>query len=167
MGTNKAFMLTSVQRDFLILLLSIQPHLTQLQMTALFADKFGVELTAQQLKTLIKNSKQKVEELQKSEALTMALAVKVGLISLSSKINRTLELQEIALMGKNGYLAQTQSSRGEVVSYLKHDLKVSVEAIKAIKAEWIEEIQQQSSYTIVIGDAVAPQEETLEGDDEL
>jgi hypothetical protein len=89
------------------------------------------------------------------------------LISLSSKINRTLELQEIALMGKNGYLCQTQSARGEVVSYVKHDLKVSVEAIKAIKAEWSEEVQQQANYQIIIGDSQAPQEETLEGDDEL
>ncbi|MEH2093986.1 hypothetical protein [Nostoc sp.] len=136
-------------------------------MTALFADKFEIELTAQQLKTLIKNSKQKVEELQASEALTMQLAVKVGLISLSSKINRTLELQEIALMGKNGYLCQTQSARGEVVSYVKHDLKVSVEAIKAIKAEWSEEVQQQANYTVIIGDAQVPQVEELEGDDEL
>ncbi|MFS0515135.1 hypothetical protein ACEYW6_10480 [Nostoc sp. UIC 10607] len=167
MPTNKAFMLTQTQRDFLILLLSIQPHLSQPQMTALFKDKFEIELTAQQLKTLIKNSKSKVEELQKNEALTMALAVKVGLISLSSKINRTLALEEIVRMGKDGYLAQTQSSRGEVVSYLKHDLKTATEAIKAIKAEWSEEVQQQSNYTIVIGDAVAPQEETLEGDDEL
>jgi hypothetical protein len=167
MPTNKAFMLTQVQRDFLILLLSIQPHLSQPQMTALFADKFEIELTTQQLKTLIKNSKQKVEELQKSEALTMALAVKVGLVSLHSKINRTLALEEIVRMGKDGYLAQTQSSRGEVVSYLKHDLKTATEAIKAIKAEWSEEIPQQSNYTIVIGDAVAPQEESLEGDDEL
>ncbi|MCW5317919.1 hypothetical protein GTQ43_30370 [Nostoc sp. KVJ3] len=106
-------MLTQVQRDFLILLLSIQPHLTQPQMTVLFKDKFGIELTAQQLKTLIKNSKQKVEDLQKSEALTLELAIKVGLVNLHSKISRTLELQEIVSMGKNGYLCQTQSARGE------------------------------------------------------
>jgi hypothetical protein len=167
MGTNKAFMLTPTQRDFLILLLSIQPHLSQPQMTALFADKFQIDLTAQQLKTLIKNSKKKVEELQASEALTMELAVKVGLVSLHSKINRTLALEEIVRMGKDGYLAQTQSSRGEVVSYLKHDLKTATEAIKAIKAEWSEEVQQQTNYTVIIGDAQVPQSEELEGDDLL
>ncbi len=166
MGT-KAFMLTQVQRDFLILLLSVQPHLTQNQMTALFEDKFEIKLTAQQLKTLIKNSKQKVEELQKSEALTMELAIKVGLVNLHSKISRTLELQELVRMGKNGYQAQTQSSRGEVVSYVKHDLKVACDALKSLREEWSEKVEHQANYTIVIGDAQAPQEETLEGDDEL
>lgn len=167
MGTNKALMLTPTQRDFLILLLSIQPHLSQPQMTALFEDKFGIALTAQQLKTLIKNSKQKVEDLQKNEALTMELAVKVGLVSLHSKINRTIALEEIVRMGKDGYLAQTQSSRGEVVSYVKHDLKTATEAIKAIKAEWSEEVQQQANYTVIIGGVEPPKEDELEGDSEL
>ncbi|MEH1858041.1 MAG: hypothetical protein V7L21_08570 [Nostoc sp.] len=167
MGTNKAFMLTPVQRDFLILLLSIQPHLSQPQMTALFKDKFDVELTAQQLKTLIKNSKQKVEDLQKNEALTLELAQRVGLINLHSKINRTLALEEIVRMTKDGYEQQTQSSRGEVVSYIKRDPKVAVDALKALKEEWSEKVEQQTSYTIIVGDAQVPQSEELEGDDEL
>ncbi|MEH1966745.1 hypothetical protein [Nostoc sp.] len=164
---NKAFMLTQVQRDFLILLLSIQPHLSKPQMKAIFLNKFQVELTEQQLKTLIAKSKKKVEELQKSEALTLELAIRVGLVNLHSKISRTLELQEIARMGREGYTCQTQSARGEVVSYTKRDLRVAVDAIKAIKAEWAEETQQQANYTVIIGDAQAPQVEELEGDDEL
>jgi hypothetical protein len=167
MGTNKAFMLTQVQRDFLILLLSIQPHLSQPQMTALFADKFQIELTAQQLKTLIKNSKQKVEELQKNEGLTLELAIKVGLVNLQSKINRTLELQNIVRMCLDGYSYQNQNSRGEIVNLTKREPKTAVEAIKAIKAEWSEEVQQQANYQIIIGDAQVPQVEELEGDDEL
>ncbi|MCW5317921.1 hypothetical protein GTQ43_30380 [Nostoc sp. KVJ3] len=58
-------------------------------------------------------------------------------------------------------------ARGEVVSYIKHELKVATEALKALKAEWSEEIQQQTSYSIIIGDAQAPQVEELEGDDLL
>ncbi|WP_322680102.1 hypothetical protein [Nostoc sp. DedQUE02] len=168
MGTNnKAFMLTQVQREFLILLLSISPHLSKPQIRAIFLNKFQVELTEQQLKTLIAKFKKKVEELQKSEALTLELAIKVGLVNLHSKISRTLELQQIVSMGKNGYLHETQSARGEVVSYLKHDLKTAVEALKAIRAEWADGVQQQANYTILIGDTQAPQVEELEGDDEL
>ncbi|MEA5603700.1 hypothetical protein [Nostoc sp. UHCC 0252] len=164
---NKAFMLTQVQRDFLVLLLSIQPHLSKPQMTALFKDKFEVELTEQQLKTLITKTKKKVEELQKNESLTLELAIKVGLVSLHSKINRTLALEEIVRMAKDGYVCQTQSAKGEVVSYIKHELKTATEALKALKAEWSEDIQQQANYTIVVGDAQVPQVEELEGDDEL
>ncbi|MGV0103983.1 hypothetical protein NSTCB13_02629 [Nostoc sp. DSM 114160] len=164
---TKAFMLTQVQRDFLILLLSIKPHLSKPQMRALFLNKFEVELSEQQLKTLIAKSKKRVEELQKSEALTLELAIKVGLVNLHSKINRTLALEEIVRMGKDGYSAQTQSSRGEVVSYVKHDLKVACEALKAIKAEWAEEVREQPNYTIIVGDSQVPQVEEFEGDDEL
>jgi hypothetical protein len=164
---NKAFVLTSVQRDFLILLLSIQPHLSKPQMRAIFLNKFQVELTEQQLKTLIAKSKKRVEELQKSEALTLELAIKVGLVNLHSKVSRTLELQQIVSMGKNGYLCETQSARGEVVSYLKHDLKTAVEAIKAIRAEWSDVGQQQANYTLVIGGVEPPKEDELEGDSEL
>ncbi len=164
---TKAFMLSQVQREFLILLLSIQPHLSKPQMKAIFLDKFQVELTEQQLKTLIAKSKKKVEELQKSEALTLELAIKVGLVNLHSKISRTLELQEIARMGKEGYQCETQSARGEVVSYTKHDLKIAVEAIKAIRAEWSDGVQQQANYTVVIGGVEPPKEDELEGDSEL
>lgn len=164
---TKAFMLSQAQRDFLILLLSIQPHLSKPQMTVLFKDKFEVELTEQQLKTLIAKTKKKVEELQKNEALTLELAQKVGLINLHSKINRTLALEEIVRMGKDGYLCQTQSARGEVVSYIKHELKTATEALKALKAEWSDDTQQQASYTVVIGGVEPPKEDELEGDSEL
>ncbi len=164
---NKALMLTQVQRDFLILLLSIQPHLSQPQMTALFADKFEIELTAQQLKTLIKNSKQKVEDLQKSEALTLELAQKVGLINLHSKINRTLALEEIVRMTKDGYEYQTQSSRGEVVTLTKREPKSAIDALKALREEWSEKVEPTSSYTIVVKDSEPDPEESLAGDEDL
>ncbi|MFN6460561.1 MAG: hypothetical protein RMZ41_001770 [Nostoc sp. DedVER02] len=164
---NKAFMLSQTQREFLTLLLSIQPHLSKPQMKAIFLNKFQVELTEQQLKTLITKTKKKVQELQKNEALTLELAQKVGLINLHSKINRTLALEEIVRMGKDGYLCQTQSARGEVVSYIKHDLKVATEALKALKTEWSEDVQQQASYTVVIGGVEPPKEDELEGDSEL
>ncbi|MEH1803233.1 MAG: hypothetical protein V7L13_29535 [Nostoc sp.] len=164
---NKALMLTQVQRDFLILLLSVQPHLSKPQMRALFQDKFEVELSEQQLKTLIKNSKSKVEELQKNESLTMELAIRVGLVNLHSKISRTLELQNIVRMCLDGYSYQNQNSRGEIVDLTKREPKVAVEAIKTIKAEWSEDIQQQANYTIIVGDAQVPQVEELDGDDEL
>ncbi|MDZ8259462.1 MAG: hypothetical protein RMY63_13735 [Nostoc sp. ChiQUE01b] len=160
-------MLTSAQRDFLILLLSIQPHLTQNQMTALFEDKFEIKLTVQQLKTLIKNSKSKVEELQKSEALTLELAIKVGLVNLHSKISRTLELQSIVRMCLDGYDYQTQSSRGEVVNLIKREPKTAVDAIKALKEEWAERIEPTSSYTIIVKDSEPVQEESLAGDEDL
>ncbi|MEA5625305.1 hypothetical protein [Nostoc sp. UHCC 0251] len=165
--TNKAFMLTQVQRDFLILLLSIQPHLSQPQMTALFEDKFQIKLTAQQLKTLIKNSRQKVEELQKSEALTLELAIKVGLVNLHSKISRTLELQNIVRMCVDGYEYQTQSSRGEVVTLTKREPKTAVDAIRSLREEWAERIEPTSSYTIIVKDSEPEQEESLAGDEDL
>nr|WP_322686619.1 hypothetical protein [Nostoc sp. DedQUE07]MDZ8133240.1 hypothetical protein [Nostoc sp. DedQUE07] len=160
-------MLTTAQRDFLILLLSIQPHLTQPQMTALFEAKFEIKLTAQQLKTLIKNSRQKVEDLQKSEALTLELAIKVGLVNLHSKISRTLELQNIVRMCIDGYSYQNQNSRGEVVNLTKREPKTAVDALRSLREEWSEKVEQQANYTIIVGDAQVPQVEELEGDDLL
>ncbi|MEH1957677.1 hypothetical protein [Nostoc sp.] len=166
MGT-KAFMLTQVQRDFLILLLSVQPHLSKPQMAVLFKDKFGVELSEQQLKTQITKSKKKVEELQKSEALTIELAIRVGLVNLHSKINRTLALEEIVRMTKDGYEYQTQSSRGEVVNLTKREPKTAIEAIKALKAEWEDKSEQVANYVIVVGDSHPPEEQEEAGDELL
>ncbi|NEU81486.1 hypothetical protein [Nostoc sp. UIC 10630] len=166
MGT-KALMLAQVQRDFIVLLLSIQPHLSKPQMTVLFKDKFGVELSEQQLKTQITKSKKKVEELQKSEALTLELAIRVGLVNLHSKINRTLELQNIVRMCVDGYEYQTQSSRGEIVSLTKREPKVAVDAIRSLREEWSEKIEPISSYTLIVKDSEPVQEESLAGDEDL
>lgn len=162
--------LNSQQKDFIKLLAIIQPGLTHAQMQALYENKFGLPITERQLKALLKKIRKDNNENPLTEELTFELAKSVGLINLTSKVNRIMNLEDIANKSIHGDPHEFHTSRGTAITIHKKDFPTAINAIKAIKDEVGKDENTQSTYVIQIGDSVPPNHEDyqeLPGDDDL
>lgn len=167
---TKAPRLNQSHKDFILLLACVSPHLTYEQMQALFLDKFGHGITYKQLKSLLKKLRPQIEDTKASEELTFELAKRVGLITLTEKVNRIMMLEEIARKALYGDPHEVQTARGTIVVVNKKDFSTSINAIKSIKEESASEAGTQSTYIVQIQDAIPPNHanyQSLESDEDL
>ncbi|ANV88484.1 hypothetical protein [Picosynechococcus sp. PCC 7117] len=168
MNKNKRNRLTKRHDQFILLLLSLSPSLELEQISEMFENKYGFPLKDHQLSKAIERVKDRIDDLKDSEALTLEIAYEVGFITLHSRTNRILALEDIVHKNINGYKHQVNSPKGEIVEIIKKDHKVAIEALKAIKSEMGKDNEKSAIYNLQIGEATPNDEEDdLESDDEL
>jgi hypothetical protein len=151
--------LNQPQKDFILLLATVQPHLSYEQMQSIFESKFNSPLSHKQLKDLLKKIRPIIEETQASEELTYELAKKIGLISLTQKVNRLMVLEDLVHKSIEGSPHEVHTAKGTSLIINKKDFAVALNAIKQIRDEVGKDSNQQTSYVIQIGDSSPPDHE--------
>jgi hypothetical protein len=162
--------LTDHQKDFVLTLAVIKPTLSYEQITALFEDKFNSSITYKQLKSLLRKLRPVIAETQASEELTYELAKKVGLISLTQKVNRLMALEDLFQKAVEGSPFEVQTARGTAITINKKDFTVALNALKSIRDEVGKETTESINCPIVIGDSEPPNHpdfQELESDEDL
>lgn len=158
------------QKDFILTLAVIKPTLSYEQITALFEDKFNSQITYKQLKSLLRKLKPVIAETQASEELTYELAKRVGLISLTAKVNRLMALEDLFQKAVEGSPFEVQTARGTAITIHRKDFTVALNAIKSIREECKEETTESINCPVIIGNSEPPNHpdyQELESDEDL
>ncbi|WP_427162618.1 hypothetical protein ACQFX9_14345 [Aliinostoc sp. HNIBRCY26] len=155
-GTKNKNTLEKAAKDFIIILYALQPYVNLEYINSVFLDKFGYEISEEQLKLTISSSLNKIRELQLNGALLREQAEEVGLITLTSKLNRIRVLEDLVRKSIHGHPFEVQTARGDVLTINKKDFITATNAIKAIREEVGEDDNGQATYVINISEAAPP-----------